>query len=126
MLGQKKEKIEFVDSKVEREEIKSFSIKTMLDGSLLSGALISKQLNFILFLVFLAVVYIGNRLQAEKVVRRLIKAQEEVTNMRSEQITTASELMNLSKPSTLENMVEKRGLGLKQPIEPPYKIVTND
>lgn len=126
MLGQKKEKVEFVDSKVEREEIKSFSIKTMLDGSLLSGAIISKHLPYILFLVFLAVVYISNRLQAEKVVRRLIAAQEEISNMRSEQITTASELMNLSKPSTLENMVEQRGLGLKQPTEPPYKIVVND
>jgi hypothetical protein len=126
MLGQKKEKIEFVDSKVEREEIKSFSIKTMLDGSLFSGAIISKHLNFILFLVFLAVIYIGNRLRAEKVVRQLISAQEEVTNMRSEQITTASELMNLSKPSTLEDLVEKRGLALKQPTEPPYKIVTSD
>lgn len=126
MLGHKKEKVEFVDAKVEREEIKNFSLKTVLDGSLLSGAIISKQLNYILFLVFLAVLYIGNRLQAEKVVRRLISAQEEVTNMRSEQITTASELMNLSKPSTLEDMVEKRGLGLKQPVEPPYKIVTNE
>ncbi|MBN2486236.1 MAG: hypothetical protein JXB34_09705 [Bacteroidales bacterium] len=124
MLGRKKEKIEFVDSRVERDEIKNFSLKTLLDGSLLSGAIFARQLNYIFFLVFLAVLYIGNRLQAEKVVRRLISVQEEVANMRSEQITTASELMNLSKPSTLENMVEQRGLGLKQPVEPPYKIVT--
>jgi hypothetical protein len=126
MLGQKNEKVEFVDSKVEREEIRNFSIKTLLDGSLLSGAFVSKQLPYILFLVFLAVVYIGNRLQAEKVVRRLISAKEEVTNLRSEQITTSTELMDLSRPSTLEDMIDKRGLGLKQPTEPPYKIVTND
>jgi hypothetical protein len=123
MLGRKKEKIEFVDSKIERDEIKGFSFKGILDGSLLAGLALSKHLPFILFLVFLAIVYIGNRLNAEKLVRRLIVAQEEVKNLRAEEITTASELMNDSKPSTLEEMVLKRGLGLKQPESPPYKIV---
>jgi hypothetical protein len=123
MLGRKKEKIEFVDSKIERDEIKGFSFKGILDGSLLAGFALSKHLPFILFLVFLAIVYIGNRLNAEKLVRRLIVAQEEVKNLRAEEITTASELMNDSKPSTLEEMVLKRGLGLKQPESPPYKIV---
>lgn len=123
MLGRKKEKIEFVDSKIERDEIKGFSFKGILDGSLLAGFALSKHLPFILFLVFLAIIYIGNRLNAEKLVRRLIVAQEEVKNLRAEEITTASELMNDSKPSTLEEMVLKRGLGLKQPESPPYKIV---
>ncbi|MBN1183681.1 MAG: hypothetical protein JXB49_15425 [Bacteroidales bacterium] len=126
MLGSKKEKIEFVDSKVEREEIKGFSIKGMLDGSLLAGTAFAKQLPFILFLVFLAIIYIGNRYNAEKLVRQLITVREEVKNMRAEQITTASELMNDSKPSTLEEMVEQRGLGLKQPSSPPHKIIVED
>lgn len=126
MLGRKKEKIEFVDSKVERDEIKGFSLKGVLDGSLLSGFAFSKQLPFILFLVFLAIVYIGNRLNAEKLVRKLIFAREEVKNLRAEQITTASELMDHSKPSTLESMVEKRGLQLKQPTSPPFKIIVKE
>ncbi len=126
MLGRKKEKIEFVDSKIERDEIKGFSFKGILDGSLLSGLAFSKQLPFILFIVFLAIIYIGNRLNAEKLVRKLIYAREEVKNLRAEQITTASELMDHSKPSTLENMVEKRGLGLKQPTSPPFKIIVKE
>lgn len=123
MLGKKKPKIEFVDSKVEREEIKGFSLKGILDGSLLTGTALARQLPFILFLVFLAIVYIGNRLHAEKLVRKLAVTREEVKNLRAEQITTASELMNQSKPSNLEQIVEQRGLGLKQPDSPPYKIV---
>ncbi len=123
MLGKKKAKIEFVDSDVERDEIKGFSAKWLLDGSLLTGKKLVKQLPFIAFLVFLAIVYIGNRMHAEKLVRRLVTAREDVKNLRAEQITTASELMNSSKPSKLENMVESRGLGLKQPSTPPYKIV---
>jgi hypothetical protein len=126
MLGQPKEKIEFVDSKVEKEEIKNFSFKGVIDGSLFSSGLLAKHSRYIIFLVFLAVVYIGNRLNAEKVVRRLVATQEDVKNMRAEQITIASELMNLSKPSKLEDLVEKHGLGLKQPTEPPYKIIVKN
>lgn len=123
MLGKKKAKIEFVDSKVERDEIRGFSFKGLLDGSLLAGTTLGKQLPFILFLVFLAIIYIGNRYHAEKLVRQIIKSREEVKNLRAEQITTASELMNHSKPSTLEDIIEERGLGLKQPEKPPHKIV---
>jgi hypothetical protein len=122
MLGKRKAKIEFVDSKVEREEIKGFSLKGILDGSLLTGTALARQVPFILFLVFLAIVYIGNRLHAEKLVRKLVVMREEVKNLRAEQITTASELMNQSKPSNLEQIVEQHGLGLKEPDSPPYKI----
>jgi len=123
MLGKKKAKIEFVDSRVERDEIRGFSLKGLIDGSLLAGTILGKQLPFILFLVLLAIVYIGNRYHAEKVVRQVISIREEVKNLRAEQITTASELMNHSKPSTVEDMVKQRGLGLKHPTKPPYKIV---
>lgn len=123
MLGKKKAKVEFVDSTVERDEIKGFSFKGLIDGRLFAGTNLSKQLPFILFLVFLAILYIGNRYHAEKIVRQIIASKEEVKNLRAEQITTASELIYHSKPSTLEEMIEERGLGLKQPSEPPYKIV---
>jgi hypothetical protein len=123
MLGKKKNKVEFVDSSVERDEIKGFSLKGIIDGSILAGTAIVKQLPFILFLVFLAMIYIGNRYHAEKMVRKVVRAREDVKNLRAEQLTTASELMNHSKPSTVEDMVEERGLGLKQPTKPPHKIV---
>lgn len=124
MLGRKKKsKVEFVESSVERDEIKGLSLKGIMDGSLLAGTVIVKQLPYILFLVFLAVVYIANRYHAEKMVRRTVHAREEVKNLRAEQLTTASELMNHSKPSTVEDMVEQRGLELRQPTKPPYKIV---
>ncbi len=123
MLGKKKSKVEFVDSSVERDEIKGFSLKGIIDGSLLAGSSIVKQLPFIIFLVFLAVIYIGNRYHAEKMIRKIVAEREEVKNLRAEQLTTASELMNHSKPSTVEDMINDRGLGLKQATKPPYKIV---
>lgn len=123
MLGTGKDNVEFVDAKVERDEIKGFSLKVIIDGSLIAGKLIARNITFILFLVMLAIIYIGNRYHAERMVRQIVTASDELKDLRAEQITTASQLMNYSKPSTIEDMVEEKGLGIKQPIKPPYKIV---
>ena len=123
-MNVEKENIEFIDSKTEREEISGFSFKGIIDGSLLTIRSVIDQIPFILFLVFLAIVYIANRYQAEKMVRELSSLKTEVKDLRAEQITTASELMNLSRPSNVEKLIQQRGLDLEQPKEPPHKIVT--
>ncbi|MBN1596740.1 MAG: hypothetical protein JW894_00455 [Bacteroidales bacterium] len=120
---EKKEKIEFVDSGLEKEEIKGFTFRGFIDGSILTLSSVMKQLPFILFLVFLAVVYIANRYHAEKIVRQITKMKDEVKDLRSEQITTASELMNLSKPSNVKLLIEQKGIDLEEPEDPPKVIV---
>ncbi|MGD2035457.1 MAG: FtsL-like putative cell division protein [Bacteroidales bacterium] len=119
----KRDKIEFVDTKVEREEITGFSFRGFIDGSLLTLSAVMRQLPFILFLVLLAIIYIANRYHAEKVVRQVTTLKRQVKDFRAEEITTASELMNLSKPSSVQVLLDKRELDLKEPSEPPYKIV---
>jgi cell division protein FtsL len=42
------------------------SYKDVLDGSLLTRGAVVKQFPFVIFLVILAVIYIGNRYHAEK------------------------------------------------------------
>jgi len=119
----KKDNIEFVDTKIEREEITGFSFKGLIDGSLLTLRAVIRQMPFILFLVFLAVIYIANRYHAEKVIRQITTLKRQVKDFRAEEITTASELMNLSKPSSVQAMVRDREMELKEPVNPPYKIV---
>jgi hypothetical protein len=119
----RKSKIEFVDSKVEREEITGFSFKGFIDGSLLTLSAVIRQIPFVLFLVLLAVIYIANRYHAEKIVRQITSLKRQVKDYRAEEITTASELMNLSKPSSVQSMLKDRDIELKEPVNPPYKIL---
>ena len=51
--------------------------------------------------------------------------KEEVKDLRAEQLTTASKLMNLSRPSKVQELVNEKGLGLSEPTKPPYKIVVD-
>jgi len=120
---ERNQNIEFIDSKLEREEIKGFSIKSIIDGSLLTVRSVVEQIPFILFLVLLALIYIANRYNAEKIVRQINSLKTEVKDLRAEEITTASELMNLNRPSNVQNLVEENQLGLKLSNDPPFKIV---
>ncbi len=121
-----KENIEFIEEKQERKEHRFGSIKELLDGSLIANDFIVRQLPYIVFLVILAFIYIANRYHAEKVIRTSIEFTKEINELRAEAITTSSELMFISKQSEVAKLVEKRGLGLKESVEPPRKIVIED
>jgi hypothetical protein len=113
---------EFVDSKIESSEHKKISVKEWFDGSIIAREAIVKQLPFILFISFFGVLYIGNRYHAEKVVRGLDKIQQEVNDLRAESITTASELMMMSRQSEVFKLVQKENLDLEESVVPPKKI----
>jgi hypothetical protein len=123
MTDEKKDNVEFIDSKVEKEEISAFTIKGIIDGSVLTMKAFVSQVPFILYLVMFSLLYIGNTYHAERVFRNLTNLRDEVRDLRAEQITTASELMNLSKPSKVQDLIDQKGLGLKEATKPPFKIV---
>jgi hypothetical protein len=100
-----------------------FRIKEFIDGTVLVREDTRKQLPFVIFLTFLGIVYIGNRFYTERLVRQINEMKAEVGNLRSEQITIASELMNLSRPSEVADMMKEKNLGLYESLEPPKKLV---
>jgi len=117
------ERIEFIDQKEEQKEIKKGFLKGILDGSLLARDVVARQLPYIVFITFLAVIYIGNRYHAEKIVRETSRIQKEINELRSESITIAAELMDMSRQSEVEKIVNQNGLGLVVSRVPPKKLI---
>jgi hypothetical protein len=101
---------------------KKVRVKELIDGTFLARENVIRQLPYVLFLTFLGVIYIGNRFHAERMVRQINDLKIEVGNLRSEQITITSELMNISRPSEVATLVESKGLGLKESLVPPKKL----
>jgi hypothetical protein len=105
-----------------QQEAPKFRIKELLDGTILVRENMIRQLPYLLFLTVLGVIYIGNRFHAEWMVRQISELKTEVSNLRAEQITTTSELMNISRPSEVVALVQSKNLGLKESLEPPKKL----
>ena len=93
---------------------------------LFTEGVISKQaatdmLPFIIFLAFLAMVYIGNRHFAENNIRAIDKLNKEVKELSWDFKTTKADLMLKSTQTEVAKLVDT--LGLKESVEPPHKII---
>ncbi|MCK5823032.1 MAG: hypothetical protein KAG95_03450 [Bacteroidales bacterium] len=102
---------------------KKGSIKDFIGGNFLTSENVIKQIPYVLFLSIIAIIYIGNRYEAEKILRETIALKNEVKELRAESITTTSELMYISKQSEVAKLVEEKGLDLKEAVVPPKKII---
>ncbi|GAB4300189.1 MAG: hypothetical protein Kow0068_23510 [Marinilabiliales bacterium] len=98
-------------------------VRHIIDGTLLTKESVVKQIPFIFFLIFLAMIYISNSYNAEKVVRETNKLQKELKELRSEQLGISSELMYISKQSEVLKLIKEKNIDLKEAKEPPKIIV---
>jgi len=105
----------------EQKEERASGFKSLVTGSFLSKDKVVQSLPFVFFLTFLGICYIANGYQAEKIIRRLYKTNNTIKELRSEYITTKSELMVISKQSQVAKSAES--IGLRELTSPPKKIV---
>ena len=107
-----------------QEKASSAGFKSILTGSFLSKENVVGVLPFIFFLTFLGICYIANGYQTQKVVIGLDKTNKSLKELRSEYITTKSELMIISKQSEVAAATAE--MGLKELTSPPKKIVLTE
>lgn len=99
------------------------SLVGLVNGNALVREEFVVHLPYLMFLSLIALVYIVNGYWAESAVRNINSSSIELKEMRSEYITTKSDLMYISKQSKIAGIVEERELGLKESYTPPKKIV---
>lgn len=122
-MSEEKKRVEFIDAAQEQKEAKkSGALRDILNGNILNRDSVTNQLPYILFLAFLAIIYIANRYRYDKLMSQGQVLQTEVKNLRAESITTASQLMFISKQSEVTKLIDEKGLGLKESVVPPKKI----
>jgi acyl dehydratase len=108
---------------MDKEANRNIKFQNILDGTILTRENSIKLLPFLLYLSFLALLYIGNTYYAEKTVRDIEKTKTELKELRYEFIATKAELMHQSKQSEVAKNLEKAGL--KESMTPPQKIYVN-
>ena len=118
--------IEFIEDQSSQKEARRSSFRNFIDGTVLTREVVIKQLPYVVFVVFLALIYIGNRYHAEKVVRETVNLQNEVKELRSEAITTSAKLMSRSRQSEVIRLVKENDLGLEELVEPPNKVIIKE
>ncbi|MDA3821434.1 MAG: FtsL-like putative cell division protein [Bacteroidales bacterium] len=109
-MSKERKNIEFDDVQVEKG--KQFSFRSLVDGNVLTQNFVIKQTPFLILLVIISLLVIANRNRAEKLVIQTNEMQTEVKELRSQAITTSSELMMSSRQSRVEQLVKERDMEL--------------
>jgi hypothetical protein len=94
---------------------------SVLDGTFLTRDGMIRQMPFLLYLAFLALVYITNSFYAERNVIETDRLRKEMKELRYKYITIKSQLMFISKQSEVLKKISLKGL--KEATVPPYKVV---
>jgi archaellum biogenesis protein FlaJ (TadC family) len=106
--------------KVRRRGVLAKALSAVFSGTFLTNERTLQHLPFIIFLAIAAIFYIGNGYYADGKIREVNKVSNQLKELRSEYISTKSELMFASKQSEVAKAMESEGL--KEPVIPPIKI----
>lgn len=93
----------------------------LLTEGVMSKEAATEMMPFIIFIAFLGMIYIGNRHFAEKNIRDIDKLNKEVKELSWDYKTLKADLMLKSTQTEVAKKVDT--FGLKEPVEPPKKIL---
>jgi len=113
---------------VEEERAKGTSLFHLLDrytrmDVLFQDGVPVKYLPFLLYMMVVALFYIGNTHYAEKTIRKIDKIKIETEDLRADYTTLKSDYMEASKQSEVARKVAPAGL--VESSSPPYQIEVN-
>lgn len=106
--------------KPRRKGVLAKGLSAVFSGTFLTNDKAIRHVPFILFLAFIAILYIANGYYADDKIREVNRISNQLKESRTEYISTKSDLMFISKQSEVAKAVEP--LGLKEPVVPPMKI----
>jgi len=100
------------------------SFQAVLGGTFLAREKVVKFLPYLLFLTFLAMIYISNIFLSERNQRAIERTHEELKELDYDFKSEKSKLMFQSKPSEVARKLENTGI--KESTEPPAKIIIKE
>jgi hypothetical protein len=107
-------------SRPRKKGVLAKGLSSVFSGTFLTHEKNLKHLPFVLFLGLIALFYIANGYYADDKIREVNKISNQLKELRSEYISTKSDLMFASKQSEVAKSAGQ--LGLKEPVVPPVKI----
>lgn len=120
LVEQEEPRVAAKPSKPSKKGVLAKGLSKIFGGTFLSDDRAVKHVPFILFLGLIAIFYIANGYYADDKIREVNKISNQIKELRTEYISSKSDLMFVSKQSEVAKAVEP--LGLKEPVVAPMKI----
>lgn len=93
-------------------------LMALLSGNILSRSEVSRTYPYLVFVAFLAFLYIGNIFSMQHLHRQHTILTREVRELRTKSMTIASQRMQATRQSNIVREIERRGLPLRESLTP--------
>lgn len=103
-------------------DIKSSSVRDVLNGNILTKKFFQKQYLLLIMIAGLTIFYVDNRYYCETQMAKEIELEKKIKDIKYESLTISSELMQISRQSSVLKTVNDSGLNLIETISPPILI----
>lgn len=126
-----KNKLIVKEEEIKEEEVKkparkvSKTEETLRDiagGKKLENLLVKKNLLYMFYIAFLAILYISNTYYTSGTLRQIEKVKVQIKELRYEYVTTKKQLIELSRRNKVIERLKYDNKQLKESKEPPYKM----
>jgi hypothetical protein len=114
--------VERIRQSEDLSDLRSSSVRDILNGNILTKKFIRKQYLLIILLVALSIGYIDNRYASEKQIATMVMLKKNIQDAKYESLTISAELMEISRQSNLLLLMESKGMQLKPGNTPPIVI----
>jgi cell division protein FtsL len=103
-------------------DIRSSSVRDILNGNFLTKKFFRRQYLLIILLVVLSIVYIDNRYSSEKQIAYTASLKKNIQDAKYESLTISAELMEISRQSNIFRLMQSKGMKLKPSNTPPIVV----
>ncbi len=114
--------IESIKGNEDFSDIKSSTVRDVINGNFLTKNFIKKQYKLILLMAFLAFMYINNRYECETQLAHAIELKKQIKDLKYESLTISAQLMGVSRQTSIMQLLNEKGIPLKEAKIPAIVI----
>ena len=96
--------------------------KDLIQGRFFSLDFFKRNWYYVVFIVAMALAYIGNKFTSQRSIQELISLKVELANAQTDLVNASAKYNSMIRESQMVNLMHEKHLDLTPPMDPPYEL----
>lgn len=96
--------------------------KVLIQGRFFSLDFFKRNWYYVVFIVAMALAYIGNKFSSQRSIQELISLKTELANAQTDLVNASAKYNSMIRESQMVNLMNEKHLDLTPPMDPPYEL----
>ena len=96
--------------------------KDLIQGRFFSLDFFKRNWYYVVFIVAMALDYIGNKFSSQRSIQELITLKTELANAQTDLVNASAKYNSMIRESQMVKLMSEKRLDLTPPLDPPYEL----